>query len=61
MEHMDTHRKRATAKAVLLMLALALAAVAAIVFHAYPERPTAEASPPKAAEAAKAIPKDKRL
>ena len=63
MEHVDTHRKRATAKAALLVLALALAAVAATFFHAYPERPTAEASPPPIAEAASvnAVPEDKRL
>ena len=59
MERIDTHRsKRATGKAALLVLALALAAVAAIFFYVSPGHTTAEASPPTA-EAA--VPEDKRL
>jgi sortase A len=57
MERIDT-RGKTTRKAALSALALALAA---IFFHASPERPTAEASPPPAAEAARAIPEDKSL
>lgn len=61
MEVIDTRSgKRTTGKAALLALALAAAAVA-LVFYAYAGSPTAEASPPKAVEAATAIPGDKRL
>ncbi len=60
MERIDTHSKT-TRKAALVVLALALAVVAAIFFYAYPERPTAQASPPSPAEAAKAAPKDEGL
>lgn len=56
MERIDT-RKNAMGKTTLMVLALAPTAI----FYAYPERPTAEASPTTAAEAAKAIPEDKRL
>ena len=59
MERIDT-RSMTTKKAALLALALALA-VTTIFFYASPERPTAKASPPPAAEAAKAIPEDKGL
>ena len=58
MERIDTRRKSAFGKTVLLTLALA--AVAAIFFYAHPERPTAEASPPPA-QTARAIPEDKGL
>jgi sortase A len=60
MERIDTRRKYAFGKTMLLALALAVAAVVAILFHASPERLTAEASPPPA-EAVKAIPEDKGL
>ena len=44
------------------MLALALALVAVMaIFYAYPEGPTAEASPPQTAKATKAIPEDEGL
>ena len=60
MERIDTHGKRAMAKAALLVLALTLAAVVAI--YAYPERLTAEASsPPSAAEATPSAPEDEGL
>ena len=59
MDRIDT-RSTTTRKAALLALAMAVAAVA-IFFHASPERPTAKASPPPAAEAAKAIPEDEGL
>ncbi len=55
MEIIDTRRRK---RAALLVLALALAA---IFFYAYPERPTAEASPPPAADAAKILPEDEGL
>ena len=63
MEIIDTRRRtRATGRAALTALALAVAAVAAILFfYAFPGHPTAEASPPQAAETAKAIPEDKGL
>ncbi|MDP9487072.1 MAG: hypothetical protein M3Q49_15020 [Actinomycetota bacterium] len=62
MERIDTRKKAALGRAMLLALALALAAVAAIFFYASYERPAAEASPPPAAEAAKAaVPEDKGL
>ncbi len=62
MERIDTHRKKATAKTALLVLAaLALAAVAAIFFYASLERPTAEASQPSPAEVGEATPKDEGL
>lgn len=59
MERIDT-RKKASGKKTLMVLALALA-MAAVFFHAYTERPTAEASQPPTADAARAIPEDKRL
>ncbi|MDP9486015.1 MAG: class E sortase [Actinomycetota bacterium] len=59
MERIDTHGKKATAKTALLVLALA--AVVAIFFYAYPERPTAEASQPSPAEVGEATPKDEGL
>ena len=59
MQRTDTHGNRAMAKAALLVLALTLAAVVAI--YAYPERPTAEASPPSAAEATPSAPEDEGL
>ena len=59
MERIDIYRrKRATGKAALLMLALALAA---IFFYASPLHPTAKAGPPPTAEAKAAVPEDKRL
>ncbi len=62
MEIIDTRkRKRATGRAALLALTLAVAAVAAVFSYAYPERPTAEASPRLPAEATRAIPEDKGL
>ena len=62
MESIDPRRrKRATGRAALTALALAVATVAAIFYYASPGHPAAEASPPQAAETAKAIPKDKAL
>lgn len=57
MERIDT-RKKAVGKAELLALALSVAAVIAVFFYASPERPTAEASPPPAAEV---VPENKGL
>ena len=60
MKRIDTRRKtKATGRAALLVLALALAAVA-VFFHASPGRPTAETSPPPA-EAKAAVPEDEGL
>ena len=60
MERIDTLEKNALGRTALLALAMAVAAVA-IFFHAYPDRPAAEASPPPTTEAAEAIPEDKGL
>ncbi len=62
MKRIDTHKTRAVGRAVLLALALAVAAVIAILFHASPGRPTPQASPPPFVEAApEAVPEDKGL
>ncbi len=61
MERIDTRKKDASARTMLLALALAVAAVAAIFFYAYPDRPTAEASPRPPDEATRAIPEEKGL
>ncbi|MDP9480900.1 MAG: class E sortase [Actinomycetota bacterium] len=58
MERID-NRSKTTRKATLLVLALA--AMTAIFFQAYPERPTAEASPPPAAEVARDTLEDEGL
>ncbi len=62
MERIDTRKKDASGRRMLLAFALAVAAVAAIFFYAYQDRPTAAtASPRPTAETVKAIPEDKGL
>ena len=58
----DTRRsKRATGRTALLALTLAVAAIVAIFFYAYPERPTAVASPRLLVVSSYAIPEDKGI
>ena len=56
MERIYTRSKNALGRTALLVPVLAAAAV--LFIHAYPERPTAEASPQPAAEARAAVPED---